>query len=90
MLYARMKRIKTGLPDDVAGIVQRDARRRHTSVSDVVRAALTSHYGLDQPRKLPFANVGASGYTDTAERLEEVLAAEWADAIYRDAFNRDR
>jgi Arc/MetJ-type ribon-helix-helix transcriptional regulator len=84
-----MRRITISLPDDVAGIVQRDARRRHTSVSDVVRAALTSYLRLDQPRNLPFANLYRSGRTNDAERVEEILAAEWADAIYRDAFNRD-
>jgi hypothetical protein len=55
-----------------------------------VRCALTEHYKLDQPRELPFANLGSSGYTNTATDMEEILAAEWADAIERDAFNRDR
>jgi Arc/MetJ-type ribon-helix-helix transcriptional regulator len=85
-----MKRTTISLPDDLAGILERDARRRRTSVSDVVRCALTEHYKLDQPRELPFADLGSSGYTNTATDMEEILAAEWADAIERDAFNRDR
>ena len=85
-----MKRITVSLPDDLASIVQRDARRRHTSVSEVMREAITGHFKLDQPRELPFANLYRSGHTDTAARTEEILAAEWADAIRADAFNSDR
>jgi Arc/MetJ-type ribon-helix-helix transcriptional regulator len=79
-----MKRITVSLPDDLASIVQRDARRRHTSVSEVMREAITSHFKLDQRRQLPWANLGRSGHTDTAARAEEILAAEWADAIASD------
>jgi Arc/MetJ-type ribon-helix-helix transcriptional regulator len=85
-----MKRTTISLPDDLAGIVEREARRRHTSVSDVVRAALTTHFRLDRPRKLPFANLGRSGDGQTARSTEDILVAEWADAIEADAFDRDR
>jgi len=84
-----MKRTTVSLPDDLAGIVEREARRRHTSVSDIVRAALATHFKLNQPKELPFAALGRSGYTDTAQNIEEILDRDWADDIYRDAFNRD-
>jgi Arc/MetJ-type ribon-helix-helix transcriptional regulator len=85
-----MKRITISLADDLAGIVEREARRRHTSVSDVVRAAITSHFKLDEPRELGFANLYSNGSTDAAERLEEILDTNWADWIKRDSFNSDR
>jgi Arc/MetJ-type ribon-helix-helix transcriptional regulator len=84
-----MKRITVGMPADLAAIVEREARRRHTSVSDIVRAALATHFRLNQPRELPFAALGHSGYSNTSQDIEEILARDWADDIYRDAFNRD-
>jgi hypothetical protein len=64
------------LPDDLASMLEREARRRSTSVSGVVRDALSAHFGVGrtEPRDLPFAGLGDSGHTDTAERAEEVLA----------------
>ncbi len=84
-----MKRTTVSLPDDLAGIVGREARRRNTSVSDIVRAALATHFKLDQPRELPFAALGHSGHPNASRDIDEILAAEWADDIERDAFNRD-
>jgi Arc/MetJ-type ribon-helix-helix transcriptional regulator len=85
-----MKRTTISLPDDLAGIVEREARRRHISVSEVVRAAITTHFKLDEPRELPFANLGSSGHTDTSERVDEILATEWARFIEDDSFGGDR
>jgi Arc/MetJ-type ribon-helix-helix transcriptional regulator len=84
-----MKRTTVSLPDHLAGIVEREARRRNTSVSEIMRAALTAHFKLDQPRELPFAALGHSGLPNAAQDIEEILARDWADDIYRDAFNRD-
>ena len=85
-----MKRTTISLPDDLAGIVEREARRRRTSVSEVVRTALESHFELDKPRELPFANLGASDHTDTAANAEEILAKEWAAWIEEDSFGGTR
>jgi hypothetical protein len=84
-----MTRTTITLPDDLATLLEREARRHRTSISEVTRRALRTHFGLDgdKPRVLPFANLGASGYTDTAERMEEILAEEWAADIER---HRDR
>jgi Arc/MetJ-type ribon-helix-helix transcriptional regulator len=81
-----MKRTTISLPDDLATAVQREARRRRMSVSEVTRQALTEHLGLDgtKRRKLPFAAIGRSGQPDLADRMEEILAREWADDIDRD------
>jgi hypothetical protein len=74
-----MKRTTISLPDDVAILLQREARRRDTSVSEVTRQALLAYFGLadGQPRRIPFAALGASGYKHTARDVEEILANEW-------------
>jgi predicted transcriptional regulator len=81
-----MKRTTITLPDDLAVAVQREARRRHVSVSEIARRALAEHVGLGDGthRHLPFVALGRSGYHDTADRIEEILAREWADHIDRD------
>jgi hypothetical protein len=82
-----MKRTTLTLPDDLALLLDREAKRHRTSVSEVARRALRAHFGLggDKPREIPFANLGASGYTDTAERAEEILAEQWTRFIEEDS-----
>jgi hypothetical protein len=74
-----MKRITISLPDTLATAVEREARRRRVSGSEVARQALAEHLGLsgDTRRSLAFAALGRSGRRDTAVRLEELLGAEW-------------
>jgi Arc/MetJ-type ribon-helix-helix transcriptional regulator len=80
-----MKRTTVTLPDELAGALEREARRRRLSVSQVTREALAAHLGLadEEQRKLPFAALGASGHHTTARDLEEILAAEWTRARRR-------
>ncbi len=54
--------------------LEREARRQDSSVSELVRQALTAHFHMGQPRKIPFAGIGRSGQHDIAERFEEYLA----------------
>ena len=84
-----MKRTTISLPEDLAWRLEREARQRETSVSEIVREVLAERFDLipGQPRRIPFAGIGASGQTDLASRMEEILAEEWADAIAND---RDR
>jgi len=80
-----MKRTTITLPEPMAAAVEREARRRHTSVSDIVRTALATHLRLDQPRRhLPFAALGSSGQHNTARDAEDTLAREWGDVLDRD------
>ncbi len=74
-----MKRTTLSLPDDLAQALSREARRRSSSVSEVAREALAKQMGLSlgAPRELPFAAVGNSGVSDTAENMEELLRREW-------------
>lgn len=72
-----MKRTTITLPDDVAVVLEREARRRGLSSSEVAREALREHLGLsERPKRLPFVGLGRSGRMTTAENFEEELARE--------------
>ena len=50
-----MTRTTISLPDDLATLLAREARRRETSVSDIVRRAVESFLGASgERRELPF------------------------------------
>ena len=74
-----MKRTTVTLPDDLAGALAREARRRNVSVSEVTRDALAEHLGMgsDRPRSLAFAALGRSGHRNTARDMESLLEREW-------------
>jgi Arc/MetJ-type ribon-helix-helix transcriptional regulator len=76
-----MRRTTVSLPDDLAQALDREARRRHASASEVTRAALAEHLGLVQsePRELAFADLGRSGRRSTARDMERLLEQEWDD-----------
>lgn len=84
-----MRRTTISLPDDVAAVAEREARRRGVSLSEVARQALIEHLGLtpERRRHIPFAKLGRSSYTDTSIKVDEILAQEWACDIER---HRDR
>jgi Arc/MetJ-type ribon-helix-helix transcriptional regulator len=75
-----MKRTSLTLTDEIAGALEREARRRDLSVSEVVRQALAKHLGIgrDEPRSIPFAALGRSGHRTTGRDFEDVLAEEWS------------
>jgi Arc/MetJ-type ribon-helix-helix transcriptional regulator len=77
-----MKRTTVSLPDDLAAATEREARRRRTSVSEVVREALEARLGRKpgEKRELPFIGIGHSGYATTSEDVEEILRREWGGA----------
>lgn len=80
-----MKRTTISLPDELAQALEREARRSHTSASEVARTALTKHLGLVQgeARVLPFAGLGHSGHRTTARDMEQFLEQEWDDVTGR-------
>ena len=76
---ARMQRITTSLPDDLAAALVREARRRRISVSQLVREILGASLGKGpQERRLSFIGLGRSGYRSTAREIEAILATEWS------------
>jgi Arc/MetJ-type ribon-helix-helix transcriptional regulator len=80
-----MRRTTVSLPDDLAQALDREARRRHASASEVTRVALAQHLGLTQnePRELAFADLGRSGHHSTARDMERLLEQEWDDVSGR-------
>ena len=81
-----MKRATITLPDDLAEMVDREARRRQTSFSEVVRQFITE--GLagteKKPREIPWAGLFHDPDMVPAERMDEELAGHWADDLDRD------
>jgi len=65
-----MKRISIALPDDLATLVQHEAQRSATSVSQVIRDAIENTY-LGRARKIPFAGICDDPKMPRAARLEE-------------------
>lgn len=79
-----MTRTTISLPDHVATTLAREARRRETSVSEIVRRAIDSFLGTPGgPQTLPFAALGRSGRRHTARDAEKILTAEWGNARRR-------
>jgi Arc/MetJ-type ribon-helix-helix transcriptional regulator len=77
-----MKRITISLPDDLAGAMEREARRKHKSVSEIAREAIEARVKplpiVDGKRVLPFAGIGRSkGDGNIARDMEEIMAKEW-------------
>jgi Arc/MetJ-type ribon-helix-helix transcriptional regulator len=80
-----MSRITISLPTEVAARVKREAHRRRTSVSEVIREALVRQLEpfTDERRSVPFANLGRSGKKFTARNADQILKREWSDARRR-------
>lgn len=75
-----MKRTTISLDDGLAFALEREARRRGVSVSEVTRAALKEHLGFDRKRRIGFAAIGRS--TDgrsVADGGDERMLAELMD-----------
>jgi|1186.fasta_scaffold262740_1 hypothetical protein len=81
-----MKRATITLPDDLADLVDSEAQRRQTSVSEVIRGFIT--IGLagspERPRQIPWAGLFNDPGMTSAEHLDEALAKTWANDIDRD------
>jgi hypothetical protein len=74
-----MKRITISVPEELAASLLREARRSHVPVSQIAREALDVRLGKTSSgrREVPFASLGKSGYSDTSENIDAILAAEW-------------
>jgi predicted transcriptional regulator len=85
MLVCSMFRTTITLPEELAAILSREAKRRDSSVSAIVRDAVGSFLGLDntKARRLPFAALGRSGRRHTARNAETILARAWSRADRR-------
>lgn len=76
-MLAYVQRTTVKLPDDLDARLRHEAQRRGLTVSELTREAIERL--LDAPRggrRLLAAGAGASGRSDVAERIEEILTAE--------------
>jgi metal-responsive CopG/Arc/MetJ family transcriptional regulator len=78
-------RITISLPEEVARLVGREAKRRGETVSAFVREALEAYLASSEEQKkdLPFVGIGRSGKKHTARNAEAILEREWAGARRR-------
>ena len=81
-----MKRTTITLPDELADLVGREARRRETSVSAVVRQLILDGLGGtdEKPREIPWAAMFDDPGMVPGEQVEEALAERWPNDIDRD------
>ena len=88
-----MKRITISIPEDLATLLELEAHREHTSVSEVARQAIENRLRrlpiVDGKRVIPFAGIGRSkgGHVDNARDMEEIMAREWT---VENLIDRDR
>ena len=74
-MLAYMKRTTIKLPDDVDARLRHEAERRGITISELTREAIEAHLAAPRRRRtLLSAASGSSGFTDTAARIEELLA----------------
>lgn len=80
-----MKRTTITIDDDLAVRLEREQRRQGNSASAVIREALEAYLNSRrQPRRLSFANLGATGTGEAVGRnAEAILADHYADDIAR-------
>jgi len=79
-----MKRTTITISDELAALLDREARRRETSVSGLVRDLVETALGIGKPRELPWAGMIDDPAMAPASRLDEELERHWADDIRRD------
>ena len=79
-----MKRTTITLPDELAELVSREAHRRQTSVSGLVRDLIEKGLALDSPREIPWAGLFEDPEMTPAARIDDELGQHWADDIDRD------
>lgn len=82
-----MKRTTITLGEDEAYWLAREARRRHTSVSAVIRRLiaeqLPGHAGSGKPRDIPWIGMANKPDATPGSKADKVLEKDWPDAIRR-------
>ena len=81
-----MRRTTISLPDDLAQLIEEEARRRRASVSEVIRESVTTVL-IKSRRKLPFAAICDDQDMVHGAAMEEALEG-WADDIARSSRQR--
>ncbi len=74
-----MKRTTVKIPDALDTRLRHEAARRGVTISQVTREALGAHLGGGAGRRILGAGEFRSGFTDTSQRVEEILREEWGE-----------
>jgi hypothetical protein len=82
-----MTRLTITVPEEVAARLKREARRRHVSISGLVRERLSHECAPAGRRAVPFAGIVNVKLPWNAAQIDEELARTWADDIRRDSFS---
>jgi hypothetical protein len=70
------RRITLKLPDDLDGLLRREAERRGATISGLARESIAAHLGVGKRRRLLAAAAGRSGRDDISERIATILREE--------------
>ena len=80
-----MRRTTISLPEDLAWCLEREAKQKDSSRSEVVRQVLAKHFEIvPGKRHIPFAGIGHGDGSNVSGRFDEILAETWADHIAND------
>lgn len=79
--YARMKSITVSLPDSLARLAAREAERRGTSVSNIVRLSLAQLLRPEDERRIPWAAVVHEPVLVCGASIDKALDEDWQVAI---------
>ncbi|MEZ5332026.1 MAG: CopG family transcriptional regulator [Thermoanaerobaculia bacterium] len=81
-----MRRTTIALSEELAELVEHEARSRGTSVSAVIRELVAKGLGADptSPREIPWAGIVSDPGMVPGARVDEALTEGWADAVDRD------
>jgi hypothetical protein len=81
-----MKRTTISLPDSLVELLTQEARRRETSVSEVIRGYVEKGLGgtKEHPRVIPWAGLFDDPGMVPGEAIDGALRAHWADDLDRD------
>lgn len=91
MRYARiMPRTSVMLPDDLLARLRHEAKRRGTSVAEVVRVAVERELAQPKRRELSIIGIGSSGEPDGSARVDEILGEIYEERHRRRQQDADR
>lgn len=81
-----MRRTTITLDEELAELVEHEARRRGSSVSAVIRELVAKGLGADRasPREIPWAGIVSDPEMVPGARIDDALAEGWADGVDRD------
>ena len=81
-----MKRTTITLSDELAELVEREARRQRASVSEIIRRLLSQAIiGTEErPRQIPWAGIVNDPSLVHGKDIDGELDREWSDDIDRD------